>query len=61
VLVVEVSIQKSLAMTDLSKPGHFAYFQKAAVNQVECYEGLPVEQNSLLVVVSMRAMIIAPA
>ena len=40
VVVGRVPMQMYLAMTDRWQPAHFAYFQKAGVNQAVCYEGL---------------------
>lgn len=51
VVVARVQVQKNLAMIDLLQPAHFAYFQKAEVNQVGCYEGLLLELYSLWLVV----------
>ena len=47
VVVGRVPMQMYLAMTDLWRPAHFAYFQKAGVNQAVCYGGQPAVQNLL--------------
>lgn len=43
VVVARVQMLKHLALTDPWQPAHFAYFQKAVVNQVVYYEGQLVE------------------
>jgi hypothetical protein len=46
VVVWQTALQMHLAIPDLLL-AHFAYFQKAAVNQAECYEGLRGVEKSL--------------